>query len=226
METGADLSNRAGELRSLSEFESRKVLESYGIPMVATTLAITQSEAVDAAANIGYPVVLKGCGADLTHKSEIGAVKLNLTTGTEVAAAFTAIETAAAGALDGILVQPQIKGTRELVAGMIRDPQFGPCVMFGLGGIFTEVLDDVCFRIAPLREHDALAMMDSIRGAAILGPVRGTAAAHRSALSRTLVALGRIGLENDGIEAIDVNPLPLQEDGTPIAVDAAIWITW
>ena len=97
--------------------------------------------------------------------------------------------------------------------------------MFGLGGIFTEVLDDVSFRIAPLREHDALAMMDSIRGTAILGPVRGTAPADRSTLSRILVALGRIGLENDQIEAIDVNPLLLQENGTPLAVDAAIWIT-
>ena len=224
METGTDLSSRAAETRSLSEFESRQVLDSYGIPMVATTLATTQQEAVDAAASTGFPVVLKGCGAHLTHKSEVGAVKLNLTTSAEVASAFTAIETAAAGALDGVLVQPQIEGTRELVAGMVRDPQFGPCVMFGLGGIFTEVLDDVTFRIAPLRERDALAMMDGIRGSAILGPVRGTAPADRSALSRTLIALGRIGLENDQIEAIDVNPLLLQENGTPVAVDAAIWI--
>ena len=212
-------------MRSLSEFESRKVLESSGIPVVATTLVTTQREAVDAAADTGYPVVLKGCGADLTHKSEAGAVKLNLTTSAEVVSAFTAIETAAAGALDGILVQPQINGARELVAGMIRDAQFGPCVMFGLGGIFTEVLDDVSFRIAPLRERDALAMMDGIRGSAILGPVRGTAPADRTALSGVLVALGRIGLENDHIEAIDVNPLLLQENGTPVAVDAAIWIT-
>ena len=152
METGADLSSRAGEMRSLSEFESRKVLESYEIPVVATTLATTQQEAVDAAADTGYPVVLKGCGTDLTHKSEVGAVKLNLTTGAEVASAFRAIETAAAGRLDGILVQPQIAGTRELVVGMVRDPQFGPCVMFGLGGVYTEVLNDVSFRIAPLRE--------------------------------------------------------------------------
>ena len=221
----AGMSSRDGELRSLSEFESRNILESYGIPVVATTLATTEQEAVEAAAGTGYPVVLKGCGADLTHKSEAGAVKLNLTTSAEVASAFTAIETAAAGMLDGILVQPQIRGSRELVAGMVRDPQFGPCVMFGLGGIFTEVLDDACFRIAPLRERDALAMMDGIRGAAILGPVRGTAPADRSALSRTLIALGRIGLENDQIEAIDVNPLLLQQNGTPVAVDAAIWLT-
>lgn len=225
MEPNAGLPTRSGETRSLSEFESGKVLESYGIPMVATTLATTRQEAVEAAGDTGYPVVLKGCGADLTHKSEVGAVKLNLTTSAEVASGFKSIETAAAGALDGILVQPQIKGTRELVVGMIRDPQFGPCVMFGLGGIFTEILDDVCFRIAPLRERDALAMMDSIRGEAILGPVRGTAPADRSVLSRTLVALGRIGLENDQIEAIDINPLLLQDNGAPIAVDAAIWIT-
>jgi len=225
MQPKAGLSSRDGELRSLSEFESGKILESYGIPVVATTLATTPQEAVEAAASTGYPVVLKGCGADLTHKSEAGAVKLNLTTSAEVASAFTAIEAAAAGALDGILVQPQIKGTRELVAGMIRDPQFGPCVMFGLGGIFTEVLDDACFRIAPLEERDALAMMDSIRGSAILGPVRGTAAADRSTLAGILITLGRIGLENDSIDAIDVNPLLLQEDGTPVAVDAAIWTT-
>ena len=221
----AGLSSRAAEVRSLSEFESGKLLESYGIPVVATTLAATRQEAVEAAAGTGHPVVLKGCGADLTHKSEAGAVKLNLTTSAEVASAFAAIETAAAGALDGILVQPQIKGSRELVAGMIRDPQFGPCVMFGLGGIFTEVLEDACFRIAPLQERDALEMMDTIRGSAILGPVRGTAPVDRAALSGTLIALGRIGLENDQIEAIDVNPLLLQENGAPVAVDAAIWLT-
>ena len=225
METGADLSSRAFEARSLSEFESRSVLENYGIPVVATTLVTTQQEAVEAAADTGYPVVLKGCGADLTHKSEVGVVKLNLTTCAEVASAFTAIEAAASRALDGILVQPQVKGTRELVAGMVRDLQFGPCVMFGLGGIFTEVLDDVCFRIAPLRERDATAMMEGIRGSEILGPVRGTAPADRSALSRILITLGRIGLENNNIEAIDVNPLLLQDDGLPVAVDAAIWIT-
>ena len=224
MEHKAGQASRDGEMRSLSEFESRNILESYGIPVVAAILVTTEREAVEAAAGTGYPVVLKGCGADLTHKSEAGAVKLNLTTSAEVASAFTAIDTAAAGALDGILVQPQIKGTRELVAGMIRDPQFGPCVMFGLGGIFTEVLDDVCLRIAPLRERDAMAMMESIRGSAILGPVRGTAPADRTVLSRTLIALGRIGLENDQIEAIDVNPLLLQENGTPVAVDAAIWL--
>lgn len=225
METGADLSGRVGDGRSLSEFESRKILDSYGIPVVATTLVTTQQEAVNAAADTGLPVVLKGCGAGLAHKSEAGVVRLNLTTSAEVAAAFRAIETAAAGGLDGILVQPQIRGTRELVAGMVRDPQFGPCVMFGLGGIFTEVLDDVTFRIAPLQERDAVAMMDGIRGSAILGPVRGAAAADRNALSRILITLGRIGLENDSIEAIDVNPLLLQENGTPVAVDAAIWTT-
>ena len=221
----ADPSGQAVKPASLSEFESRKVLDGYGIPLVTTVLATTRREAMDAAAEIGYPVVLKGCSADLTHKSEAGVVRLNLTTAGEVASAFDAIETAASGALDGILVQPQVRGTREFVAGMIRDTQFGPCVMFGLGGIFTEVLDDACFRIAPLRERDAISMMDGIRGAAILGPVRGMAAADRSALSGILVALGRIGLECDEIEAIDVNPLLLQEDGTPVAVDAAVWIS-
>lgn len=224
MGTMADLSHRADKPAPLSEFESRQVLDNYGIPTAVTVLTTTSREAVDAASEIGYPVVLKGCRADLAHKSEAGVIRMNLTTANDVESAFGAIEDVAAGGLDGILVQAQIRGTRELVAGMVRDPQFGPCVMFGLGGIFTEVLDDVSFRIAPLRERDAIAMMDDIRGAAILGPVRGLAAADRSALAGTLVALGRIGLEHDEIQAIDVNPLLLQEDGTPVAVDAAIWI--
>lgn len=219
-----DLPSGAAKPRSLSEDESRKVLEEYGIPMAEAVLTTTPQEALDAAAAIGYPVVLKGCAADLAHKSEAGIVKLNLNTGRDVGSAFRAIETAAGGALDGVLVQLQIRGVRELVAGMVRDPQFGPCVMFGLGGILTEVLDDVSFRIAPLEQRDAVAMMDEIRGAAILGTIRGMAAADRSVLTKTLLALGRIGLENEEIEAIDINPLLLQEDGTPVAVDAAIWI--
>ena len=217
-------SGRAAKPTALSEFESRKVLDEYGIPMAASVLSTTPREAIDAAAQIGYPVVLKGCGAGLTHKTEAGVVRLNVATGNDVASAFGAIEAAVDGVLDGVLVQAQIHGGRELVAGMIRDPQFGPCVMFGLGGIFTEVLNDVSFRIAPLTESDTIAMMDDIRGSAILGPIRGLAGADRSALSRILHALGRIGLEHDDIEAIDVNPLLLREDGTPVAVDAAIWI--
>ena len=219
------LSSGAGKPGSLSENESRKVLEEYGIPMAVAELTTTSREAIDAADEIGYPVVLKGCGADLTHKSEAGIVKLNLSTSSDVTSAFRAIQTATGGVLDGVLVQEQVHGVRELVAGMIRDPQFGPCVMFGLGGILTEVLDDVSFRIAPLEQRDAMAMMDEIRGAAILGPIRGMAAADRSVLSKTLLALGRIGLEHEEIEAIDINPLLLQEDGTPVAVDAAIWIS-
>ena len=219
------LSSGAGKPGSLSEDESRKVLEEYGIPMAVAELTTTSREAVDAAAEIGYPVVLKGCGADLTHKSEAGIVKLDLRTSSDVTSAFRAIQTATGGVLDGVLVQEQVHGVRELVAGMIRDPQFGPCVMFGLGGILTEALDDVSFRIAPVERRDAMAMMDEIRSAAILGPIRGMAAADRSVLSKTLLALGRIGLEHEEIEAIDINPLLLQEDGTPVAVDAAIWIS-
>ena len=219
------LSSGAGKPGSLSENESRKVLEEYGIPMAVAELTTTSREAIDAADEIGYPVVLKGCGADLTHKSEAGIVKLNLSTSSDVTSAFRAIQTATGGVLDGVLVQEQVHGVRELVAGIIRDPQFGPCVMFGLGGILTEALDDVSFRIAPLERRDAMAMMDEIRSAAILGPIRGMAAADRSVLSKTLLALGRIGLEHEEIEAIDINPLLLQEDGTPVAVDAAIWIS-
>ena len=105
--------------------------------------------------------------------------------------------------------------------GLTRDPQFGPCVMFGLGGIFTEILKDVSFRVAPLEKQDALAMMQEIRGRKILGAIRGMAAVDLDLLAEILVTIGRIGLENDRIKEIDVNPLMIS-NGKPVAVDALV----
>ena len=210
--------------RSLSESESHAILADYGIPVARSVLAASREEAVDAARDIGYPIVLKGSSADLAHKSDAGVVYLDLNTDHEVSDAFDAIENAAVE-LDGALVQRQVQGARELVAGMVRDPQFGPCVMFGLGGIFTEVLDDAAFRIAPLAERDAYAMMNELRGAAILGEVRGMIAADEAALAAVLIAIGQLGIDRPDIEAIDVNPLIVQDDGALIAVDAAIWLS-
>jgi acetyl-CoA synthetase (ADP-forming) len=123
--------------------------------------------------------------------------------------------------LDGILVQQMIKGSRELVIGMIRDAQFGPCVMFGLGGIFTEVLKDVSFRIAPLEKRDALEMAQEIKGSPILGAFRGMPAVDMELLSALLINAGKLGLENDAIKEVDANPLIISGN-KPVVVDALV----
>ncbi|HPE46270.1 MAG TPA: acetate--CoA ligase family protein, partial [Deltaproteobacteria bacterium] len=132
-----------------------------------------------------------------------------------------ALEERGKGQLDGILVQQMVKGERELVAGLIRDPQFGPCVMFGLGGIFTEVLKDVTFRVAPLEMRDAYEMMDEIKAKKLLDEFRGKPAVNREVLAKALLNLGRIGLEVDEVAEIDINPMIIHED-MPVAVDALV----
>jgi len=120
-----------------------------------------------------------------------------------------------------VLVQKMVKGQRELVVGLTRDPQFGPCVMFGLGGIFTEILKDISFRVAPLEERDALEMMREIRGHKILESVRGMPAADVDMLAEILINIGRIGLENEQVKEIDINPVIIS-GSRPVAVDALI----
>jgi acetyl-CoA synthetase (ADP-forming) len=114
-----------------------------------------------------------------------------------------------------------VKGDRELMVGLTRDPQFGPCVMFGLGGIFTEILEDVSFRMAPLTANDALAMMSEIRGSKILRATRGMPAVDQNRMAEILVNIGRMGLEHERIKELDINPLKIR-DGQPVAVDALI----
>jgi len=135
--------------------------------------------------------------------------------------AFNNIMAGMNGSHGSILVQEMIKGKRELVIGLIRDPQFGPCVMFGLGGIFTEILKDVSFRLAPLEKRDALEMMDEIKAHKILDAVRGMDAVDRDILSEILINVGKIGVENDTIKEIDINPVIIS-GSRPVAVDALI----
>ncbi len=204
----------------LSEHESKQLLAAYGLPVTREAFANSREEVLEAGRSIGYPLVLKGCSAEVAHKSEQGLVFIDLRTEAEAVAAFDTLSARLpAGA--GILVQEFVKGDRELAAGMIRDPQFGPCVMFGLGGIYAEVLRDVCFRVAPLDENDAQEMLDEIRGRAILGAARGAPPADRERLAAALVALGEIGVREPHVKEIDVNPLILR-DGRPVAVDALV----
>jgi acyl-CoA synthetase (NDP forming) len=142
--------------RTLSEFDSKKILAEYSIPVTRELVVQDLASAKAFAREIGYPVVLKGHSKTLAHKTEKNMVELNLEDEAALEKAYQALEKRGAAQLEGILVQEMIKGERELVAGLVRDPQFGPCVMFGLGGIFTEVLRDVTFRVAPLEKRDAL----------------------------------------------------------------------
>ena len=125
------------------------------------------------------------------------------------------------GSEGAVLVQEMVKGVRELVVGLTRDPQFGPCVMFGLGGIFTEILGDVSFRVAPLTRNDALEMMQEIRAHKILDAVRGMEAVDRDRLADMLINVGRIGLDNENVKEIDINPVVISGK-KPMAVDALV----
>jgi succinyl-CoA synthetase beta subunit len=206
--------------KTLSEFESAALLSDFGIPTAKGILAQNWEEVRAAAAGIGYPVVLKVCSPEVSHKTESGLVAVDLRNETDLEQAFQRINKVSP-VKGPFLVQEMIKGGRELVIGMIRDPQFGPCVMFGLGGIFTEILGDVTFRPAPLSEADAGEMLTEIKGKKILGAIRGMPAVDTGSLIQCLMAVGRIGLERDEIQAIDVNPLIVQ-GSRPVAVDALV----
>ncbi|MCH9049780.1 MAG: acetate--CoA ligase family protein [Proteobacteria bacterium] len=210
----------ARKLKALSEFDSKRLLAAYGVPVTKEELASTAADAVKAARALGYPVVMKACGPEITHKTEHGLVEIGIGDDERVASAFAELTARAGGRCD-ILVQEMIAGRRELMFGMIRDPLYGPCVTFGLGGIFTEILDDVACRIAPFGRADAEAMLDEIRGNAILGAVRGMAAVDRAALCDALTGLARLALAHDEIKEIDVNPVIIA-DTRPIAVDALV----
>ncbi len=206
--------------KTLSEYESSLVIKSAGVEVVPSFLARTRDEAFQLAKKLGFPVVMKGCSAELAHKTEAGMVKLNIGNSEEAAHIFDELMGKIKG-LDGVLIQKMVKGSREFVIGLSRDPQFGPCVMFGLGGIFTEALKDVTFRVAPLTREDALEMIDEIKTKKLLGEFRGSPAVDREALAKALVGVGDLGIKYDSIAEIDINPLIICED-KPVAVDALV----
>ncbi len=205
----------------LSEYESKTFLASRGIPFARDELVESLSEAGKAAGEIGYPVALKVCSDRAAHKTEQGLIKTGIRDRAELGPAFDSLSIKAKELKGAVLVQEMVRGERELVMGMTRKDNFGPCVMFGLGGIFTEVLQAVSFRVAPLSEQDALDMMDEIRGRKILDAFRGMLPVNREKLAGYLVSLGKIGLECPEIREIDVNPM-IVRDGKPVAVDALV----
>ena len=207
---------------TLTEYESKQILASYDLPVAREELVGSLEDLLKAAEQIGYPLVIKGSAAEIAHKTEAGLIRVDVRNDQEATAAFKEIREAMNGAGGGaILVQQMVRGKRELVVGLIRDPQFGPCVMFGLGGIFTEVLKDTVFRVAPLTKQDALDMMQEIRASKILEEIRGMVAVDRDVLADILMTVGKVGMENDRIKEIDINPLIIS-DGKPVAVDALV----
>lgn len=211
---------RALGARTLSEYQSKQVLASYGVPVTAERLAVDADTAAQAAADIGFPVALKGNAPDLAHKTEAGLVEIGLTDA-------DAVRTAAARLMaklppgGNLLVQEMASGKREFLIGMARDDQYGPCVTFGLGGIFAEALGDTVLRLAPVSAREALAMMNDIRAKALLGPYRGMAAVDRKALARAIIGVGAVALAHPEIAEIDVNPVIIAGD-RPVAVDALV----
>ena len=207
---------------ALSEFDSKRFLSAYGVPITRERLVNSEKDARAAAERLGYPVVLKGCAHDLLHKTEAGLVMVGLGSSKEVADAFRELKARAGSDFGGrFLVQEMVKGDRELMIGMTRDEHFGPSVMFGLGGIFTEILEDVVFRLAPLSLSDAREMMSEIRSAKILNSVRGMARVNRPLLARAIVAVGKAAVDNPDIAEIDINPLIIS-GSHPVAVDGLV----
>jgi acetate---CoA ligase (ADP-forming) subunit beta len=208
--------------RALSEYQSKRFLAEYGIPVTTETLAQSADEAIAVAEKIGYPVALKACSPELMHKSEAGIIELNLKSAGDVASAYERIKSRIALDLEGMLVQEMMPGIRELVFGMSREPQFGPCVMLGLGGVMTEILNDAVFRVAPFDLSEALEMTRELRSWKLLENFRGEREADLDAICRGLTDLGDIGIKNPEIAEIDINPVKIDPSGQIKAVDALI----
>ncbi len=219
---GSHVLTHPTEKTALMDSETKRLLEEFGIALPPQRLVTHSAAVVAAADDIGYPVVLKGVGTKLMHKTERGLVHLNLTDSGAVQDAAALIAAEAGRDLDGFLVQPQISGRREFVAGLFQDRQFGPVVMFGIGGVLTEAFSDVAFRLAPLTEADAREMLGEIQGKALLGDFRGEKAIRQDELVQILLGLSRIGETHPEIAEIDINPLLATPEGRVTAVDTLV----
>lgn len=208
---------------TLSEAASKAMLADLGIPVPKEAVVDTAVAAGEAAAALGFPVVAKLCGDAIAHKTERGLVRLGLLSVAEVEAAAQEL-LSAAGPDDGpvqVLVAEMVRGRRELIAGIVTDDAFGPCVMLGLGGILAEAIEDVVFRIAPLTLTDADEMINELQTQKLLGSFRGEPEVDRHSLAQTLVQLGTFAIDHPEVISVDLNPL-IVVDGLPVAVDALV----
>ncbi|MDP8213867.1 MAG: acetate--CoA ligase family protein [Candidatus Euphemobacter frigidus] len=208
-----DIINSAREKnRSLLEPEAYALLAAYDIPVLDYRLATSSEEARKMAGEVDFPVVMKVVSPDIIHKSDSGGVKLNISDEESAGRAFEDIlenvsEAVPKAAIEGVLIAPMVTGGIEVIMGMVRDPQFGPAVMFGLGGIFVEVLKDVVFEIAPVSREEAESMIKSIKGYPLLAGARGSRPCHIESLIDIVTGISRLSLELPEIEEIDLNPV-------------------
>ena len=217
---------RARGRSQLTEVEAKDLLGAAGVPVAETRLATTADEAAAAADAIGYPVVMKVVSPEIAHKSDIGGVVLNVGDADAVRATFDQINAAVTSAapdaeIDGIAVQAMVPQGIEVIVGATTDPQFGPVMMFGLGGVFVEVMKDVAFRIVPLEERDAAQLVREIKGFPLLEGARGTEPADLDALQSLILKVSEAVEANPEIAELDLNPVFAYPDGA-MAVDAHI----
>ena len=210
----------------LTEFESKRILKQVGISVVETKLAETQKEAVSLSRKMGFPVALKIASPDVIHKSDSGGVKLSLNNMTEVKKAYDEIlrkvrKRYPGAVIHGVSVQKMIRPGTEVIVGTSKDPQFGPVIMFGLGGVFVELLKDVSFRVIPVERRDAQEMINEIKGYPILQGYRGKEPANISALVETILKVSKLIEENPQIKELELNPIFAYRDKA-VAVDARI----
>jgi acetyltransferase len=215
-----DLLSSNMDRRVWDEWASKELLARCGIPVVEERTVSSIAEAQGAAAAIGFPVVLKGLLPGQVHKTESGLVRLRLATPADVETAFGEIEKRMNGG-GRVVIQRQMESDYELIAGFLRDDQFGPCVMFGLGGVFAELERDVAFALAPLCQEEATALIHRIRSRKLLQGFRGMSPLREDLMADILVRLGSLGASCDEIEQIDINPLTVS-GGLPTAVDATV----
>jgi acetyl coenzyme A synthetase (ADP forming)-like protein len=220
---------RADHRTALVESEARNIADAIGLRVPQTTLARNSDEAIAAAQRIGYPVVFKIASPDILHKSDIGGVKVGITNDADARDAFDLITYRAQRFMSdaqiwGVTVQQMIPAGKEIIIGMSRDPQFGPLLAFGLGGIYVEVLKDVTFRIAPITARDADEMMNEIRGAPLLRGVRGEAPSDLKAVRDALLRVSQLVSEFSEIVELDVNPLIVHARGA-VGIDVRVVVS-
>jgi acyl-CoA synthetase (NDP forming) len=219
----------AGKRKLLTEVAAKELLNAEGIPVVPTRLARSSSGAIRLAKSLGLPVALKVVSPDVVHKSDVGGVRLHLASLSQVGKAYGEIVAGVRARLpdallEGISVQPMAAPGIEVVAGLTRDRTFGPVVMFGLGGMFVEILNDVAFRVVPLQPKDARAMIREIRCFPVLQGARGAAPVDLAALEDILLKLSSLAEHRPEIHEIDLNPVLVYPTGA-LAVDARILLS-
>ncbi len=212
--------------KSLLETEAKSVCLDYGIPVTKFELAKSENEAVKFAETIGFPIVLKIVSPDIIHKSDMGGVIVGLKDKTDIRRGYNTIlqnvkKHDPKARIAGVLVQEMAPASTEVIVGAIKDPQFGPAIMFGLGGVFVEVLKDVTFRVAPITEDDACEMISEVKAYPLLKGYRNTPPADLTAITRILLSTSKLVMDHQEIKELDLNPVIVYEKGAK-TVDARI----